>query len=84
MTAKTPWHAPAATSTQLPAQTAAGRAPARPFEVRLPGFVPDQPVGLGDAVKALTSSVGVRPCGGCAARAQALNRWLVFKGRGPG
>lgn len=30
--------------------------------------------GLGDAVAAATKSVGVRPCGGCAKRQQALNR----------
>jgi hypothetical protein len=49
--------------------------------VRLPGFVSDGDVGLGDVVKRATSSVGVRPCGGCARRAEVLNRWLVFSGR---
>ena len=29
--------------------------------------------GLGDAVAAATKAVGVKPCGGCARRQQALN-----------
>ena len=52
-----------------------------PRQVRLPGFVPDEPVGLGDAVKRATTAVGIRPCGGCAERAARLNGWLVFTGR---
>ncbi|MDX3697445.1 hypothetical protein PV726_46060 [Streptomyces europaeiscabiei] len=56
----------------------------RPHRVRLPGFVTDESIGLGDAVKRVTSTMGVRkPCGGCEQRAAALNRWLVFStGRG--
>jgi hypothetical protein len=56
----------------------AGRAP---YRVRLPGFVSDQDVGLGDVVTRSTSALGVRPCAGCAQRAAALNRWVVL-GRG--
>jgi hypothetical protein len=59
-----------------------GERPAPPtHRVRLPGFVSDGDVGLGDVVKRATTSVGVRPCGGCARRAEALNRWLVFSRR---
>jgi hypothetical protein len=54
---------------------------ARPRQVRLPGFVVDEPVGLGDVVKRATSAVGIKPCGGCARRAAALNRRVVFTGR---
>jgi hypothetical protein len=54
---------------------------ARPHEVRLPGFVSDEAVGLGDVLRRATSRVGVRPCGECARRAQRLNEWLVFSGR---
>jgi len=54
-----------------------------PRQVRLPGFVRDQPVGLGDAVKHVTSIVGIKPCGPCAARARKLNSWVVFTGRRP-
>jgi hypothetical protein len=52
-----------------------------PHRVRLPGFLPDEPVGLGDALKRVTSAAGVRPCGPCAERARQLNSWLVFTGR---
>jgi len=54
-----------------------------PRRVRLPGFVSDEPVGLGDAIKRATSAVGVKPCGGCTQRAATLNRWIEFTGRRP-
>jgi hypothetical protein len=57
------------------------RTPREPFQVRLPGFVPEEPVGLGDAVKRATSLVGIRPCGGCERRARRLNQWIAFRGR---
>jgi hypothetical protein len=51
----------------------------QPYRVRLPGFVSgDEQVGLGDAIRRVTSSFGIRPCGGCEARTAALNRWFVF------
>jgi hypothetical protein len=50
----------------------------RPYRVRLPGFVRDEEIGLGDAIKRATASAGIRSCGGCAQRAAALNRWVVF------
>lgn len=49
--------------------------------VRLPGFLNEQDIGLGDAIKRATSYVGIKPCGGCESRATALNRWFVFSGR---
>ena len=52
-----------------------------PHRVRLPGFVSDEEIGLGDVIKRVTSTFGVRPCGGCQRRAAALNRWFVFTGR---
>jgi len=52
-----------------------------PHRVRLPGFVRDEDIGLGDVLKRATSAVGIRPCGGCQQRAAALNRWMVFTGR---
>jgi hypothetical protein len=61
--------------------TAEDRAGRRPRQVRLPGFVSDEPVGLGDAIKRATSLVGIRPCGGCLERAAQLNRRVVFTGR---
>jgi hypothetical protein len=52
-----------------------------PHRVRLPGFVTDEDIGLGDAIKHVTYALGIRPCGGCERRAAALNRWFVFTGR---
>jgi hypothetical protein len=49
-----------------------------PFRVRLPGFISDEQVGLGDAVTRITYAAGIKPCGGCGRRAAALNRWMVF------
>jgi hypothetical protein len=48
---------------------------------RLPGFVTDEDIGLGDVVKRMTYAIGIRPCGGCEGRAAALNRWVAFSGR---
>lgn len=53
----------------------------KPYRVRMPGFISDKEVGLGDIIKRTTYVVGIKPCGGCARRATALNRWLVFTGR---
>jgi hypothetical protein len=50
-------------------------------QIRLPGFLVDQPVGLGDVVKRATSAIGIKPCGPCSERARRLNQWLIFTGR---
>ena len=52
-----------------------------PHRVRLPGFVSDEDIGLGDVIKRATYAVGINPCGGCERRAALLNRWMVFSGR---
>ena len=50
-----------------------------PAKVRLPGFLLDEEeVGLGDLIKRVTTSVGIKPCGGCNKRAAALNNWVTF------
>jgi hypothetical protein len=46
--------------------------------VRLPGFLIEEEVGLGDVIKRVTYAIGVKPCGGCEQRAAALNRWMGF------
>lgn len=51
-----------------------------PHRVHLPGFILDEDVGLGSAIKRVTSTFGIKPCGGCEQRAAKLNRWLVFTG----
>ena len=48
--------------------------------VRLPGFLNEDDIGLGDVVKRATSYVGMAPCGSCHGRAATLNRGLVFSG----
>lgn len=38
--------------------------------------------GLGDLVAAATKAVGIKPCGGCQKRREALNRMVPFGGSG--
>ncbi|UCC81357.1 MAG: hypothetical protein JSW64_08145 [Candidatus Zixiibacteriota bacterium] len=52
-----------------------------PRRIRIPGFISDDDIGLGDVVKKVTTTFGIRPCRGCYRRAAALNRWLVFSPR---
>jgi hypothetical protein len=54
------------------------RSAAAPFRVRLPGFIKEEQVGLGDAIKRVTYAFGLQPCGGCEKRATALNRWMIL------
>lgn len=51
---------------------------AQPRRVRLPGFLIEEEIGLGDAIKRATYAMGIKPCGGCEKRAAALNRWMHF------
>lgn len=53
----------------------------KPYHVRLPGFINDNEVGLGDVIKRATSAFGIRSCGDCEQRAAMLNQWFVFTGR---
>jgi hypothetical protein len=58
--------------------TAKDETESRPRTVRLPGFIIDDEVGLGDVVQRVTYAMGIRPCSGCERRAAAMNRWMVF------
>ncbi|HRI38763.1 MAG TPA: hypothetical protein PLO50_09420 [Nitrospira sp.] len=49
-----------------------------PHRARLPRFISDDEIGLGDVLKRATSYLGIKPCGGCEQRAAALNGWMVF------
>lgn len=40
--------------------------------------------GLGDVVSAVTKSLGIKECGGCAKRREALNKLVPFKNENPG
>jgi len=53
----------------------------QPYRVRLPGFITEEEVGVGDVIKRTMSAVGIKPCGGCVERAATLNRWMVLSGR---
>ena len=46
--------------------------------VRLPGFLVEDEIGLGDLIKKTTYAIGIKPCSGCGRRAAALNRWMTF------
>ncbi len=46
--------------------------------LRLPGFIVDDEIGLGEVIERATSYIGIRACAGCERRARALNRWIVF------
>ncbi len=50
----------------------------QPHRVRLPGFLIEEEIGLGDAIKRVTYAMGIKACGGCEKRAAALNRWMHF------
>jgi hypothetical protein len=50
-------------------------------QLRLPGFLAEESVGLGDVVARTTSYLGIRPCSGCDHRRAALNRWVSFNSR---
>ena len=52
----------------------------QPHRVRLPGFLSEEEIGLGDAIKRVTYAMGIAPCVGCEKRAAALNRWMRFSG----
>jgi hypothetical protein len=59
-------------------ETASTQPSRPPYLVRLPGFIADEQVGLGDVIKRATYTLGIKPCGGCEKRAAALNRWMHF------
>ena len=49
--------------------------------VRLPGFLIEEEIGLGDVIKKATYAMGIKPCSGCEKRAASLNRWMSFTRR---
>ena len=58
-----------------------GKAAKPRYRVRLPRFIVQEPVGLGDVVKRATTALGARPCGGCLQRAARLDRLVRFEPR---
>ena len=51
-----------------------------PVRVRLPGFVGEEAIGLGDVISHMTDTVGIKRCGGCAQRMIWLNQRVIFVG----
>lgn len=47
------------------------------FQVPVPYL--SESTGLGDVIRRITEAFGVKPCGGCEQRQQALNRWAGFR-----
>jgi hypothetical protein len=45
-------------------------------QIRFPGFITDDEIGLGELVKRVTYFTGIKPCDSCEKRAAALNRWM--------
>jgi hypothetical protein len=56
----------------------AGKIKHQPYRIRLPGFIKEEEIGLGDVIKRVTYAMGIKPCAGCEKRAAALNRWMHF------
>ena len=46
--------------------------------VRLPAFIVEEEIGLGDIIKRATYAIGITPCAGCERRADKLNKWMSF------
>ena len=59
-------------------QKSAEKVERQPYRIRLPGFVKEQEIGLGDVIKRVTYAIGIKPCTGCEKRAATLNRWVRF------
>ena len=60
-------------------QTQPDSSESRPVRVRLPSFLIEDEVGLGDIIKRATYAVGIKPCAGCDTRAAWLNRRVSFR-----
>jgi len=50
-------------------------------QIRLPRFIIEEEIGLGDLIKRVTVAAGFNPCGTCEKRVAVLNRWLTLRAR---
>jgi hypothetical protein len=46
--------------------------------IRLPGFLVENEIGLGQAIKKVSYAMGIKPCAGCEQRAAKLDSWVRF------
>lgn len=53
----------------------------KPYKIKVPGFITDKRIGLGDLIKNSTTKFGIKPCGGCQRRAEILNNWFLIDGK---
>jgi hypothetical protein len=52
-----------------------------PYRMRLPGFLGEREIGLGDVIHRVTNAIGIPTCSSCERRRAALNRRVAFTGR---
>lgn len=52
--------------------------PRKSYNVRLPGFLIEKEIGLGDVFNRVTYVFRIKPCRGCKQRADLMNRWVTF------
>lgn len=58
----------------------ASRTPVR-LKIWLPRSYFVEEIGLGDAIKKISSAIGISPCGSCERRALTLNHWAILSSR---
>ena len=46
--------------------------------IRLPGFLVKEEMGLGQFIKRVTYAMGIKACQGCERRAAKLDNWVRF------
>lgn len=64
-------------------ESMANRKRKHPIRIRVPWLPGAETMGAGDLISALTTRLGIGPCGGCKRRASRLNRLLELQfGRG--
>ncbi len=68
-------------SIEKPTKAQDEKSTSHPHRLRLPGFIVDEEIGVGDVIKRTTYAIGIKPCSGCEQRAAALNSWMVFTPR---
>jgi hypothetical protein len=61
-----------------PAKPDHSESPKAQHTVRLPGFLVEKEIGLGQVIKKVTYTMGIKPCDGCERRAAKLDNWVRF------
>lgn len=53
----------------------------KPFTINIPILSSNRKIGLGQAIKRIISSIGIKSCESCEQRARSLDRWVRFTGQ---